>query len=195
MTETTLPASSDTPLLDMSLREFLDRMGSAEPTPGGGAAAALTGALAASLGQMVCELTRGPRFTEVAELIAALADRFGRTAAILRRLVDEDAYAYAMLSAAFKLDKRETTRAARIREAATLAASVPLQVAVLSRATAGDVEELRPIANPNLAADMDSAAALARAAISAACANAEANLPFVEDALRPKLAAELAGLR
>ncbi|MCA9242487.1 MAG: cyclodeaminase/cyclohydrolase family protein [Phycisphaerales bacterium] len=185
---------SETPLIDMPLRGFLERLGSVEPTPGGGAAAALAGAMGASLGRMVCELTRGPRFAPVAEQIDQLADQFGRTAAVLRRLVDEDAYAYQGLSAALKLPKDDATRAARLRESATLAASVPLQVAVLSRATIGDIERLRPIANPNLTADVTSAAALSHAAIVAACANVEANLPFVDDALRPKLAAELAGL-
>ena len=47
------------PLRDQSVQAFLDQLASASPTPGGGSVAALTGALAAGLISMVCQLTVG----------------------------------------------------------------------------------------------------------------------------------------
>jgi len=81
-------------LLQLSLAEFLDRLASDTPTPGGGSVAALTGALAASLGKMVCAFTLGrPKFAAVEPEVRVLSDRLTRAGSMLRALVDEDAAA------------------------------------------------------------------------------------------------------
>src|SRR6185312_2573436 len=57
-----------TSILDLTLGDFLTRLGSADPTPGGGAAAAVVGALGAALIEMTANLTLGkPKWADVQE--------------------------------------------------------------------------------------------------------------------------------
>ena len=96
-------------LLALTTTELLDRFASADPTPGGGSAAALAGATAAALVTMVCRMpktrTGDPRERE--RLGEALAD--ARTAGDeCRRLVDEDSAAYDSVVAAYRLPFRSS---------------------------------------------------------------------------------------
>lgn len=179
-------------LADLSLEDFLVRLASAAPTPGGGSVAALTGALAASLGQMACALTVGkPKFADVEPQVRELATRLQRAAGMLRQLIDEDAAAYTELNAAFKIDKSEPTRKQQLAKAAVLAAEVPLETAAISREVLGDLERLAPIANPNLRSDVEAATHLARAAMHAAGANVRVNLPLIAPEAAERINAEL----
>ncbi|MFH1746401.1 MAG: cyclodeaminase/cyclohydrolase family protein [Planctomycetota bacterium] len=163
-----------------SIGEFLEHLASEAPTPGGGSVAALTGALAAGLGQMACTLTLGrKKFADVEEPVRQLATRLAKTGGMLRRLMDEDAAAYSTLHTAFKLDKSDATRARQIEQAASVAAQVPLETATVSRSVLRDLAALREIGNPNLSADMEAATHLAQAARLAAAANVRANLPLL----------------
>jgi len=183
---------ADESLVNLSLETFLDRLGSDAPTPGGGAVAALTGALAAALGRMACGLTSGkPGFENVRAQIDSLASGCERSGRLLRTLIQEDAAAYEELSAAFKLDRSEPTRPARIAQSADLAASVPLQTLAIARRMLDDLERLEPICNPNLRPDVRSAMHLARSAALSACENVRANLPLLERQRRAALETEL----
>lgn len=179
----------------LTVGELLDRLASDAPTPGGGSVAALTGALAAALGQMACALTIGKRkFAAVEDEVRELARRLERSGDMLRRLMDEDAAAYAELSAAFKLDKSDPQRREQVRQAATIAAEVPLETATLSRVVLRDLEALRGKANPNLASDVQAATHLARAALHAAAANVRVNLFLMEDHAADVIAQQLDAL-
>jgi formiminotetrahydrofolate cyclodeaminase len=77
-------------LAKLSIDEFLEQLASRTPTPGGGSVAALTGALAAGLGQMVAAYTLGrPKFAAVAPQVQNLAERQHRARQHLRQLMDE----------------------------------------------------------------------------------------------------------
>lgn len=182
-------------LRELPIGVFLERLASAAPTPGGGAAAALAGALAAALGEMVCRLTSGkPRFAAVEPRINELTARFERARRLLESLMDEDAAAYQELSAAFKRDKGDPQRGELIAQAATIAATVPLESAILAQRLESDLDELARIGNPNLAADVTAALALARSGREGAVANVRANLPFLRDENRLPIERELSGL-
>lgn len=182
-------------LLDIPLREFLRKLASSEPAPGGGAAAGVAGALAAALASMVCELTRGrPRFAAVEPRIAELSRELERARALLETLIDEDAAAYAELSAAFKLPREDATRAERIRSCAAVAAAVPLEIVAAARIVRREACELRDIGNPNLRSDAQCAVSLAEAAMHAAAENVRANLPYMADAASLRISAELSQL-
>lgn len=169
-----------TPLTTLPVQDYLSRLASSEPAPGGGSAAALTGALAAALGHMVCELTRGrPKFAAVESEITTLADRFERARAALTALVNEDAEAYLGLHASFSIEKANPQRGVRIQEAALTAAAAPLATAELAARMVQAIERLEQIGNPNLRADMTAARALADGARSAALANVRANVPLL----------------
>jgi methenyltetrahydrofolate cyclohydrolase len=171
---------SNASLLQLTVAEFLDRLASDTPTPGGGSVAALAGALAAGLGQMVCAFTLGkPKFATVEPQVRTLSERLARAGVMLRALVDEDAAAYEVLSAALKLPKSDAQRTVAVQQAARLAGGVPLETAVLSAKVGRDLEQLSKVANPLLNADAQAAIRLASAAVHAAVANVRANLPLM----------------
>ncbi len=182
-------------LADLTVREFLEKLRSSAPTPGGGAAAALVGALAAALGQMAAALTLGnARFASNEQQVRALAQRLQRTEALLTRLMDEDAAAYGELAGAFRIPKTDAARGARIAAAADVAAAVPLETAVIAQQAHAALHELANVSNPNLAADVQAGQHLARAAVAAALANVRVNLPFVTPQRVEALQRELAAL-
>lgn len=169
-------------LLNLSISDFLDRLASNAPTPGGGSVAALVGTLGCCLGRMAAALTVGkPKFAEVAPQVDKLQSRLERSAELLRKLVDEDAAAYGNLNATFKLDRPDSERKYRIGRAACIAASVPLETAAICASVAADLKRLRTLANPLLHADVDAGIHLAQAAMHAAAANVRANLPLMSE--------------
>lgn len=176
----------------LSVGDFLDRLASPAPTPGGGAVAALTGALAAALGRMACALTLGkPQFAAVEPQLRQIDARLSRTVLMLSRLVDEDAAAYAELSAAFKIDRAQPTRGEQIAEVAGLAAAVPLETVAVSRLVLGELRRLEPVVNPKLRPDVEAGMHLARAAMQAAAANVRVNLSLLPAEHGRRVAQEL----
>jgi formiminotetrahydrofolate cyclodeaminase len=183
-------------LADLSIAQFLDRVGSKTPTPGGGSAAALAGALAAALGQMVCAYTIGkPKFTGVEPRVREIADQFARARALFQGLVEEDAAAYGELDVAFHIDKSDSARAEKVAAAAAVAASVPLETAALAAKVEAAGQELRRIGNPLMRADIEASLALAQAARRAAIANVEANLNLLSLPDAERIRAVLASIR
>ncbi len=159
---------------------FLDQLAAGTATPGGGSAAAHTGATAAALVAMVARLTIGKkkyagveaRMWEILEQAEALRGQ-------LSAAVEQDASAFETVMAALRLPKQtDAEQAARLRalEEATLhAAEVPAQVAGHAvRVLALAVEEAET-ANLNAISDAASAAALARAALTGAGLNVRTN--------------------
>src|SRR3954468_19818673 len=97
---------AENPLASLSVDEFLRRLASGDPTPGGGAAAALGGALGAALVSMVCNLTIGrERYAateaEARSVLAASTDVLDS----LRDGAARDADAYGQLMAAFRMPR------------------------------------------------------------------------------------------
>ncbi len=169
-------------LLGVSVDEFLKRLGSDAPTPGGGSVAALAGSMAGSLGCMAAALTVGrEKFAGVEPQVQQIAARLNRATLLLKQLVDEDAAAYGELSRAFKIDKANADRKQKITEAAALAAAVPLETVAVSRQVLGDLRRLEPIANPNLRSDVKAGIHLAQAAMHSAGANVRVNLPLLAE--------------
>ena len=186
---------ADNELLTLRVQDFLDRLASEVPTPGGGSVAALVAALAAGLGRMSCAFTVGrPKFAAVEPQVRDIALRLERADHMLRRLINEDAEAYAELSAAFKLDKASPQRGPRITQAAGVAGGVPFQTAALSRQVHTDLQQLAKLANPRLLSDVEAGLHLAHAAFQAAVANVKINLPYMQPDQRARMEAEIAKL-
>lgn len=182
-------------LLKLTLEEFLARLAAREPTPGGGAVAALVGALAASLGRMVAAYTLGnEKFAANEPEVRAINKRLDRAGQMLCRLIDEDAAAYGVLSEAFKLDRSDPDRKQRIAGAAGLAGSVPLETAALAARIRRDLKALCEIGNPMLRSDAEAAMQLARAAAQAAAENVRANLSLMSEAQAAEISKQLASL-
>lgn len=165
---------------------FLDALASDAPAPGGGAAAALAGALAAACAEMVGRFTVGrPRFAAVEERTRAAVERLAALRAELLAQMIADERAFAAVSAAYKLPKAaDDERAARQAaiHAALIAAMAP-PLAVMHRCC--DVLEVADVlaatGNPSVVSDAACAAILGEAAVRAAALNVRANTVLLGD--------------
>lgn len=91
---------------DITIREFAGRLGSGDPTPGGGAAAALQAALGAALVMMVANLTIGkPRYSEFEELNRKILEEAGSARSRLLEGIDRDAEAFGRIASAYAMPK------------------------------------------------------------------------------------------
>lgn len=172
--------------LEGSLADYLDRLASAEPEPGGGSVAALVGALAAGLLTMVADLTLGrEKFAAVEEDMARLRSRAEELRAQLQELVTLDAQAYAAVAAAMKLPRETEAQAEErrrvLQEALVGAAKVPLRVAQAALEVARLCPEAAEKGNPNAVSDAGVAVLLADAAAQSAALNVKINLNWIED--------------
>jgi glutamate formiminotransferase len=149
------------------LDEFLEALAAPRPTPGGGSAAAAAGAMAAALGAMVARLCerRDYDYEGDRQYLAAAVER--------------DSVAFQAVMAAYKIPKAE--RAPVVEEALHTAASVPLEVAERSFQLRGRLEVLQREAPAKFSSDVETARALAAAALAGALANVRINLPGIKD--------------
>jgi formiminotetrahydrofolate cyclodeaminase len=160
---------------------FLDELASAQPTPGGGSAAAFTAAEAAALVAMVARLTIGKKkYADVEGEMIRLVEESESLRSALTAAILKDAAAFDQLMAAYRLPKETDDQVKKrdeaVRDATFLAAEVPLETVRAALA----VIELALVAvrsgNINAITDAGSAAALALAAISRGGANVRINL-------------------
>src|SRR3989475_990930 len=108
-----------------TLDGWLDELASGAPVPGGGSAAALAGALAGALVAMVARLTVGRKtYAAVERRAAEILIEADTLRSELRRLVDDDAAAYAKVSAAYGIPKDDASRGRAI-DAALVGAAQP----------------------------------------------------------------------
>jgi formiminotetrahydrofolate cyclodeaminase len=154
--------------LDLPLGEFLDRVASDSPAPGGGSAAAIAVALAAGLAGMAARLSTG-QLSDAPEL-ADQADASRRRVAPLARA---DAESYGRVLEAYR-DPEDRT--ARVRDALSGAADVPLAVAEAGSEVVAIASRLAEEGNPNLEGDALAAVLLAGAGVRAAVALVRINL-------------------
>lgn len=174
-------------LADKTLRDALDAFASPDPTPGGGSAAALTGALGASLLAMVAGLskTRHGSPEERVALDAARADLL-RLQQTLVELIDRDAAAYDQVVAAYRLpkstDAEKTARTAAIQAALRAATEVPLETVRTAAAAMRTGRTVAESGNPSARSDVAVGVQALMAAWQGALLNIEANIGSLRDA-------------
>lgn len=168
-------------LLALSANDLLDRFASEAPTPGGGSAAALAGALAASLVEMVASLpkTRTGAADEREKLDAAKASA-AKAGGRLRQLVDLDTEAYNAVTAAYRLpkatDEEKAARSAAIKVAMRQATDVPMETCERAAEVLRAAAQVLAHGNPNASSDARTAIALCRAALDAGAENVRVNV-------------------
>jgi formiminotetrahydrofolate cyclodeaminase len=121
-------------LTQSSVEKFLDDLASGAPTPGGGSAAAIMGAMGAALVSMVCNVTIGKKGYEAVEPeMRAVLDESEKVRRRLTAMVAEDVGAFDSLIAAYKLpkagDEDKARRGAAIQAALRRATEAPLDCA------------------------------------------------------------------
>lgn len=162
-----------------SLSRFLDALSAGTPTPGGGSAAALTGALAAALGVMACRISMTePQYSSD---IAPLERRLTELGRKLQELVQADAEAYAGVVAAYRLARTDPTRQQAIASSLRQATEAPLETAVSAGEAALILRRLSSIAKPAVTCDLKVGLILGLAAIDAALENVQVNLESLKD--------------
>jgi formiminotetrahydrofolate cyclodeaminase len=184
-----------------ALEDWLERLASSAPTPGGGAAAALAAATGAALVEMVVSLTVGksayvehePHVQPIGEQARALRRRALELAAADEVAFDQVMAAYALPR---QTDVEKAARSAAIQAATADAARPPLEIAEVAARVIELAAALPGRSNRNVLSDVGVAAALAGAALESAAINVEVNLGAlkdegVRDGLRKELAAHL----
>ena len=174
-------------LTSLSVSQLLDAFRSPNPTPGGGSAAALAGALGASLLAMVAGLPKSRTATEEdAQRLAAAGERCAALAAELESLVDEDSAAYDRVMGAYKkpkgTDEEKAARSAAIQAAFRGAIAAPLAVMRACAAAAEQGVVVAGLGNPSASSDARVGLELLGAALRGARLNVEINLGSVKDA-------------
>ena len=179
---------------EQTISAFTDALASAEPTPGGGTASAVAGAMGVALLMMVAGLnkTRGNNDQERAALqesraaLTSVRDR-------LLVLADTDTDAYNSLVAAFRLpkasDAEKATRKQAVQQGTRAATDAPLEIL---RTVVEGIARARSVAqfgNPAASSDVRVAIELLEAAASGAAANVEVNLTALDDEAFKKSAA------
>jgi formiminotetrahydrofolate cyclodeaminase len=168
------------------LPAFLAALGSGSSTPGGGAAAAVAGALAAALAEMVANFTVGrPKFADVDASMRRAVQRTEELRARLLALTEDDERAFAAVSAAYKLPKstndERSDREAAIQRALAAAMRPPLEVMRLGCEAMEVADEVAGVGNPSVVSDAGCAALLGEAAVRSAALNVLANVALLRD--------------
>lgn len=173
-------------LVEQRVIDFVAATASKEPTPGGGAIAALTAATGAALAEMVANLTFGKKGYEAVqtemEVLQAKAE------AIRKRMLElsqADADVFNIFMNALGLpkntDEEKAARTAAIQQAYKDAAMVPFEIGELANQIFDLAELASRKGNQNLITDGIIAAINARAAVKSAFLNVRINLSGIKD--------------
>ena len=178
--------------LSNSLGLFPELVAAGTPTPGGGSVAAQSGVMAASLGQMMCNITIvKKKFAEVEARLKEIRDELEQLNARLRELIAEDSASFEAVLRAYRLPKesedQKRERDAQIETAMRVAVDVPFETAERSFQVLKHLGELAELGNPNALSDVAVGALLAQAAVKGASYNVYVNL----DSLSNREAADL----
>lgn len=174
-------------LAQLPVSGFLDRLAAGTPTPGGGSAAALAGALSAALIRMVADLSLAKEaLAPHHPALAVMRDRATTLHKELLGLVDRDAEAYDAVMAAIRMPKGNpdevAARKTALGRANVTATEIPLQAAESCATLMGLGRDLAARGNRNALSDAGTAVMLAEAGLRAALMNVLINLPGHPDA-------------
>jgi methenyltetrahydrofolate cyclohydrolase len=169
-----------------TLEEFLDALASKAPTPGGGSAAAVIGAMGAGLISMVCNVTLGKKgMEEVAAQMRAVCTESEALRSRLTAMIAEDIAAFDALMSAYRLpkgsDAEKAARSAAIQKGLIGATNAPLDCA---RACAEVIKLSRRAAEhgySGVISDAGVGVLAAQTALRSAALNVQINAPMLED--------------
>ena len=173
-------------LVEQRVIDFVAATASKEPTPGGGAIAALTAATGAALAEMVANLTFGKKGYEAVQ--TEMEELQAKAEAIRKRMLElsqADADVFNIFMNALGLpkntDEEKAARTAAIQQAYKDAAMVPFEIGELANQIFDLAELASRKGNQNLITDGIIAAINARAAVKSAFLNVRINLSGIKD--------------
>jgi glutamate formiminotransferase/formiminotetrahydrofolate cyclodeaminase len=167
--------------LRAGVEPFIEQLAAPTATPGGGSAAAASGAMSAALACMVATMSRGKKaYLQYESPLSEAIARLTQLREELKSAIDADADAYNVVMKAYKAARESSDGGRAINAALQQATSVPLGVAERVVEVSQIAATLRPITNPNMSSDLITAIALANAALTGALANVEINLTSIK---------------
>jgi glutamate formiminotransferase/formiminotetrahydrofolate cyclodeaminase len=190
-----IAADADEPLAGLSVRRFVEQVGSRTPAPGGGSASALIASVGAALGAMVGWMTYGKRkFEDKDAIMRRVLPPLDRAMRDLIPMIDEDTRAFnETLAAAGRPKDSEEQRAARdaaLQAAFQKAIEVPLRIMRLADACWSAMLEMARHGNIASRSDLEVGAKALETGIWGAWRNVQINLKDVDDATFRKQAAD-----
>lgn len=169
-------------MLNKTITEFMEESASKAPVPGGGGVSALCGALAASLSEMVTNLTTGKKkYAEYEKEIRGIMKRAETLRNTLSECIKEDAEAFAPLAAAYALDKNSEGYAERMEECLHTAAEPPFQIMKYCAEVIELDERLAVIGSKLAVSDAGTSVMLAHGALCGAYLNVRVNTRLMKD--------------
>lgn len=169
-----------------SIETFLNELAGAAPTPGGGSAAAIIGAMGAALLSMVCNVTLGKKGQEAVEpVMKAVRDESERLRARLTAMVAEDIAAFDGLMAAYRLpktnDEEKSRRAEAIEANLRAATETPLACARACSEVVDLAERTAEKGFAGVVSDAGVGVLAANSALRSAALNVYINVPSLKD--------------
>ncbi|GAX61937.1 formiminotetrahydrofolate cyclodeaminase [Candidatus Scalindua japonica] len=173
-------------LSELTIKEFLKKVASDSPAPGGGSVAALSAALAASLTEMVANLTIGKKsYDDVGDEMKAVAQGALRLKNDLILTIDSDSNAYDDVMAAIKLpgnsEEEKYLKEQKIQRGLKHAVTVPLDVAEYAIQVMELAGKAVKKGNKNTVTDGAVAVMMARTAVLSAIYNIKINLKAIKN--------------
>ena len=169
-------------MLDKSIREFTELSASKLPVPGGGGVSALVGSLAASLAEMVTNLTTGKKkYAEYEEEIQRIMKETDELRISLLDCVNEDAEAFEPLAKAYSMDKNDPCYAETMENCLKVAAGAPYHILQLCCRVVELDERLAEIGSKLAVSDAATSVMLAHGAIYGAFINIKVNTRLMKD--------------
>lgn len=169
-------------MTEWTCTDLASALASKESVPGGGAAAAYAGALAAALGSMVANFTTGKKkYAAYKEDIQRILEESIRARIRLMELMDADAACFYPLSQAYGIPKDDPTREETLEQCTKAALASPLAMMQETCSVIELLEELEQKGSRLLLSDVGCGAALARAALESAALNVVVNTAGLKD--------------
>ncbi len=172
-------------MTDMSVNDWLESLAAKQPTPGGGAVAALAAAIAAAQLAMVAIYTTGSKWQDREVRMKELNEELSELRGKALELVDADAKAFAKVGAAYGMpketDDQKAARTEAIQESLVQAADPPTQTAQLAGRLVEIAVEIAKQGNPSVISDVAVGASLAKASLESAIMNIEINEIAIKD--------------
>jgi formiminotetrahydrofolate cyclodeaminase len=169
---------------ESKIKEFLEDLSSTNPTPGGGAASAIVGSIAAALVCKVSALTIGKKkYKDVQEKASEILSEAKTLREELLKNAEKDSQAFNMIIEAYRATKNvndEEEKLKAIEKASKQACVVPLETASLSYRVLELSEIIMKIGNKNAISDAVSASYFAFSAVNGALENVYVNLKNIK---------------
>ena len=167
-------------------QQFTDALASSHPTPGGGAAGAMAGAMGCALVMMAVQTTLKRKNTPAGHRtqLEKSLHRLEPLHAQLKDFIMQDAAAYEAYLTATKLPQDNPSRPQAVQESLWQAASVPAQTAQICTQVMNELASVRPYISNIIIADANSAQHLLTGAVACCVENIRANATYITDATR-----------